>query len=293
MRQPVQTTRWPRRTYSLAGLAGLASLASLASLAAFAALAACGNGQWGAELTLSLASTDASELALAPGAELELGGGYRVVVTRACLNLETVVVSPVAPEGGTASDETCFCHGDPPHCHGDCSATTAGEAPPLIRSVHRALDLLAGQAEVFTSGAAPGAYDRVTLSLSAALPGALELPGACDELPGRAFWLEGELWAPGATHGAPLDIDLRVTDKITDPLVAATPVEATDKGGTLGLQLRLDAALASVDWTGVLPDGEGRITVGGLGQSNIIAVGELVLGLTSASSWTAAPQTEP
>ena len=281
------------KTRRLTTAAGLVAVAALAPFAALTPFAACGDGQWGAELTLTLATTDASELALAPGAELSLGGGYRMVVTRACLNVETVVVSPVAPEGGTEGDETCFCHGDPPHCHGDCGTTAAGEVPPVIKSVHRALDLLAGQADVFTSGAAPGAYDQVTLSLSAALPEAKGLPEACAALPGRALLLEGELWTPGATQGAPLSIELLVTDKITEAILAASPAEATAKGGRLGLALRLDAALGAVDWSRVPPDAEGRITVGGLAQSNIIAVGALVTGLTSASSWTLAPQAAP
>ncbi|MDX9999659.1 MAG: hypothetical protein RBU30_00030 [Polyangia bacterium] len=267
--------------------------ALLAALApSLLGLAACGNGRWGAQLSLDLETTDASEVPLAQGADLSLGGGYRLVLSRACLNVETLVVAPVASETGSSGDETCFCHGDPPHCHGDCGASAAGEIPPIIKSVHRGADLLSGRASLLSSGAAPGEYDRVTLSLSEARDDAQGLPPACADLQGRAFWLEGVLFAPGAAQGAPLVIDLRVTDKITEPIAATLPGEATRDGGRLLLGLRLDLALQRVDWSRVLPGGDGNIIIGGAVSSNIIALGEMVAGLTSASSWALVPGAE-
>lgn len=260
----------------------------LATLFLLSTLSACGNGRWGAELTLTLATTDASDLVMGPGDAVTLPSGHRVVLHRACLGVDTVVIAPVAPEGGNSEPgDTCFCHGDPPHCHGDCGPTQAGAAQPLIRSLRAGQDLLHGPAEVLISGVAPGGYDVITLSLGPPVQSAL--PAGCPDLVGSAFVLEGELTEPGATEGRALKIDLRVTDRITEALRAEIPAEATAKGGEMVLKLRLDAVLGAVDWSRVVPDPEDRVTIGGPTSANILATGELVAGLTSASSWSVTP----
>jgi hypothetical protein len=273
----------PLKTPTARILAGLAA-------AALGMLSACGNGTWGAELSLSLSTADASALPLSPGASLPLPDTpHRVVVQRACLTVETVVISPAQPDddGGGGTAETCFCHGDPPHCHGDCEPTEAGAAQPLIRTVHQVVDLLGGSAPVVTGGVAPGAYDTVTLSLSKAPSDLGAPPAACAPMEGRTFWLEGTLETPATGESWPLTIDLRVTDKVTEPVRMAAPVEATAEGGPLGLTLRLDRVLAAVDWAGVTPDAQGQILIGGTTSQHIIAVGALVQGLQSADSYTA------
>jgi hypothetical protein len=254
-----------------------------------AALSACGDGTWGAEITFTLVTTDASELTLSPGSTVDLPGtGRRVVVQRACLSVETVVISPAQTDGGDGGDggdETCFCHGDPPHCHGDCEPAEAGAAPPLVRSVHRVVDLLAGPSPVVTGGVAPGEYDTVTLSFGEAPADSVDLPAACAQMAGRTFWIEGTLEDP-ATDGAwPLTIDLRVSDKVTEPLVSASAVKATEQGGQLSLQLRLSRVLTAVDWSRVSPDPQGQVVVGGATSQHIVAVGELVAGLRAADSY--------
>ncbi len=255
--------------------------------AALGALSACGDGTWGAELSLSLSTVDASALPVAPGTTIPLPDTpQRVVVQRACLAVETVVISPAQPDdGGQDSSETCFCHGDPPHCHGDCEPAEAGAAQPLIRTVHQVVDLLGGPAPVVTGGVAPGAYDKVTLSLSKAPADLGDPPAACAPMEGRTFWLEGTLESPATGESWPLTIDLRVTDKVTEPVVMPAPVEATAQGGPLGLTLRLDRVLAAANWSEVSPDAQGQILIGGATSQHIIAVGALARGLQSADSY--------
>jgi hypothetical protein len=258
-----------------------------------ASLAACGDGQWGAALRVSLVGASDDSGALEPGAAVTLPGGeWTVTVDRACLAVETVVVTPeagAAPAGG----EDCFCHGDPPHCHGDCGETGSAAERPVVAPVHAVVDLLAGPTPLLDRGASPGDYLKVAFAFSRAdAPDAP--PAACADMDGRTFWLEGTLThVPTNDHWA-LTLDLRADDRITDAALADPPAPATlDDPAVLDVSLRLDLALAHVDFAAVTQDASGPVTIGGPLQQHIVAVGQLAEGLTDAGSLSAVAGVAP
>ena len=256
---------------------------------ALLALTSCGDGQWGAELRLSLLGLGEASEALSPGDPLTLpGGGYQITVDRACLAVETAVITPEGSGGTVEGGEDCFCHGDPPHCHGDCGDTGESAAQrPVVAPLHRVVDLLAGPTLLLTQGAAPADYLKVAFAFSKAdAPG--DPPPACGDMDGRTFLLEGTLTDLQSGDDWPLVVDIRANDKVTDAVTADPPATATDEDpATLEVGLRLDLALGHVDFAAVTRDATGLITIGGALSQHIVAVGEVVEGLIDGESLTA------
>ncbi len=249
-----------------------------------ATLGACGDGQWGAEVQLTLVGASDGGEALSPGDTVTLPGGeWTVSVDRACLSVETVVVTPeagAAPEGG----EDCFCHGDPPHCHGDCGEESTAAERPLVAPVHAVVDLLAGPTQILSQGASPGDYLKVAFAFSEADAPASP-PPSCAQMDGRTFWLEGTVTHVATQSTWGLTVDLRADDKITDVAQAAPPAPATsDAPAVLNVSLRLDLVLGHVDFATVTQDASGPITIGGPTLQHILSVGSVVEGLTDAAS---------
>ncbi len=257
---------------------------NLVAILIVAALVACGDGQWGAQLQLTLVGAGDGGTTLSPGDTVLLPGGeWTVSVNRACLAVETVVVTPAA---GTASDggEDCFCHGDPPHCHGDCGEEGSAAERPVVAPVHAVVDLLAGPTQILSQGASPGDYLKVAFAFSEA-DAPPSSPARCDPMDGRTFWLEGTLTHLGTQDTWELIVDIRVKDKITDVALADPPATATgDDPAVLNVALGLDLVLGHVDFAAVTQDASGPITIGGPLQLHILSVGDVVEGLTDAAS---------
>ncbi len=257
---------------------------SMICILIIASVTGCGDGKWGAELQLTLAGTGDTAQALDPGDTVLLPDGqWSVTVDRACLAVETVVVTPeagAAEEGG----EDCFCHGDPPHCHGDCGEQGTAAERPVVAPVHAVVDLLSGPAELLNQGAAPGDYLKVAFAFSRAEdPG--DAPPACVDMDGRTFWLEGTLTNLSTQQTWPLVLDIRADDKISDVAQAEPPAPATvDAPAVLDTTLRLDLVLSHVDFAAVTQDASGPITIGGPTQQHIVSVGHVVEGLTDGAS---------
>ncbi len=245
---------------------------------------ACGDGQWGAELQLTLVGTGDNAAPLSPGDTVTLPGGeWTVSVNRACLAVETVVVTP---EAGSASEtgEDCFCHGDPPHCHGDCGEEGSAAERPVVAPVHAVVDLLAGPTQILSQGASPGDYLKVAFAFSEA-DAPPSSPTRCDPMDGRTFWLAGTLTHLGTQDTWELIVDIRAKDKITDVALADPPAPATaDDPAILNVSVGLGLVLGHVDFAAVTQDASGPITIGGPLQLQILSVGAVVEGLTDAAS---------
>lgn len=265
----------------------------LVSMLLACVLTGCGDGQWGAELRLTLVGAQATASSLSPGDTVTLPDPlWQVTVDRACLAVETVVVTPeaaAAVEGG----EDCFCHGDPPHCHGDCGETASAAERPVVVPVHAVVDLLAGPTQILAVGAAPGDYLKVAFAFSAA-DASVDPPAACADMDGRTFWLEGTLLRVDTQDTWPLTVDIRAEDKITDVAQADPPASAsTDDPALLAVALGLDQVLGHVDFAAVTADASGPITIGGPLLQHIVSVGHLVEGLTDAASLSVAAAEAP
>jgi hypothetical protein len=259
-------------------------LSILLSILLASTLVGCGDGQWGAELQLTLVGAGDQTAALSPGDTLTLPDGqWTVSVDRACLSVETVVVTPeagAAPEGG----EDCFCHGDPPHCHGDCGEEGSAAERPVVVAVHAVVDLLAGPTQILAQGVSPGDYLKVAFAFSESDTPASP-PPSCAQMDGRTFWLEGTLTHVQTQNTWDLTVDIRADDKITDVAQADPPAAATsDDPAILHASVRVDLVLAHVDFAAVTQDASGPITIGGPTLQHILSVGSVVEGLTDAES---------
>jgi hypothetical protein len=271
----------------------------IGSLALLGLVGGCGPGEWGSEVGVRLLAVDPAGAPLTAASSLSLAeGAYTLTVDQACVVVDTVVVQPLAEaasgETGESGGEACFCHGDPPHCHGDCGDTgsTGTTAVPVVGSISRVVDLLAGPVEIFRHGAFPAAYDGVTLALSRAKPTSVPAAG-CPDLTGRTFHLAGTLTEVAGGQQWTLVIDLAADDRVSEALYAAEPAVGDDEqAAILDARLRLDRALSTVDWAGVADPAETTVTIGGPLTENVIAVGEVLAGLTASASYTMTPCTE-
>lgn len=256
-----------------------------------ASLGACGDGQWGAELQLSVGGTDPHGDALAPGDTLTLSGGaWSLTLDRACLAVELAVITPAAEANEEGSD--CFCHGDPPECHGDCTAGSAsGATPDLVAELHTVVDLLAGPTPVLSRGTAPGDYVKVSLVLGGE-HGVQYPPAACGAMDGRTLWVQGALTNLATAETWSLTVDLRA-EVITEPIAVAPAATATsDDPALLVAGLRLDLTLNHVDFATVTTDATSTVTIGGDSAENAEAADEILHHLSLAESYTAASQKE-
>jgi hypothetical protein len=247
-------------------------------------LGGCGEGKWGSEVQLSLSATDHDGVSLDPGDQVELHDqDFAVEVDRACVSVELVVVTQA---GGTDPGGTdCFCHGDPPECHGDCDGTSTIEADAVVAEIDGVVDLLGGPVELLRSGAAPADYVQIMLAFGAPHEPVADPPPACADMEGRTFVLEGTLVELTTQERWPLLIDLREPDQIAN-LTADPPASATDeRPGALAVGLVLGHLLGHVDFASVTQDATGTITIGGALEEREDAAHELLHGLTEAGSF--------
>lgn len=247
-------------------------------------LSACGNGQWGAELQLSVDGIDENGNALAPGVVIALPqSGWILTLERACLAVEMAVITPAGAEGAVGSD--CFCHGDPPECHGDCGTLADTGSTNLVAELDAVVDLLAGPTSLGARGTAPGDYERLSLVLGG--DHADHLPAACADMDGRTLWVQGTLTNTATAMTWTLTVDLR-TEVVTEPFSAEPVATATtDRPASLLASLRLDLALAHVDFAAIAPPATSEITIGGDNDQNPDAVDAIGHGLSHADSYTA------
>jgi len=259
-------------------------------------LTACGNGRWGAELDLSMGGVDAQGEALTPGEPLTLSGGaWSLTLDRACLAVELAVITPAAAAAAAEAGEDCFCHGDPPECHGDCSAGAAGgeaTGTGLVVEADAVLDLLAGSTPLVTRGVAPGDYTTLSLVLGGE-HGAADPPEACSAMAGRTLWIQGTLTNLTTAETWSLTVDLR-DEVITEP-IAVTPLATatSDNPAALASGLMLELVLDAVDYASVTADATGEVTIGGDNARNADAAHEILHQLTHAGSYTAVGHQEP
>ena len=185
----------------------------------------CGHGQWGAELQLSVGGADPHGDVLVSGDTLSLNdGAWTLTLDRACLAVELAVITPAAAEG-EGGGEDCFCHGDPPECHGDCSGETgASTSADLVAELDAVVDLLAGPTALAPRGVAPGDYTTISLVLGG--EHAEELPAACADSHGAALFVQGTLTRVATSETWTLTVDLR-DEVVTEPMTAAPAATAS------------------------------------------------------------------
>lgn len=257
----------------------------LISILLATALGSCGDGQWGASVELAAGGTDAHGDTLAPGHTISLAAGaWSLTLDRACLALELASITPAAGEGETGSD--CFCHGDPPECHGDCS--TASEGAPstdLLVELDAVVDLLDEPVPLSRRGAAPGDLEAVSLVLGG--HHAEVVPAACVPAEGHTLFVQGTLTNTITSETWSLTVDIHA-ETVTEPIgVSPAATATTDTPASVLVRLRLDVALDHVDFAAVTADASGTVTIGGPKDDHPEAAEEILHGLSHAESYAA------
>ena len=200
----------------------------------------CGPGKYGSSVQAFLQGgvSDSESRWNADERKLVVGGPMYIEVDRACLVVGGTDTDPVsvtvmppgsvaavhafAPPGGVLKED-CFCHGNPPHCHGDCGDGETGPpsaAQPVSDTIRTAVDLTELQPQtILNNGAVPGEYGQVLMTLGRA-DSMTHVPGACGDMTGRTFLLEGRLVNEQTADATDLTVDIRVSSRVTDVLNA-------------------------------------------------------------------------
>lgn len=273
-------------------------------------LSGCGPGKYGSSIQAFLqGGVGAAESRWDPDERrLAVGGPMSIEVDRACLVLGGTDTDPVsvtvmppgsvaavhvfAPPGGVPKED-CFCHGNPPHCHGDCGNGETGStstAQPVSDTIRTAVDLTDLQPQtILSNGAVPGDYGQVLMTLGQA-DSRTHVPQGCGDMTGRTFFLEGRLINETTGDATDVTLDVRVSSRVTEVLDAVSAAVAEPgRPARLRVVLLLDLALSGVDWEMLGRDSGSALLVGGETQNHPIAVSEIVAGLGDHASYLVEP----
>lgn len=284
--------------------------AAVAAVGLCAGHTGCGPGKYGSSVQAFLQGGvgDSGSHWNSDERRLAVGGPMCIEVDRACLVVAGTDADPVsvtvmppgsvaaihafAPPGGVLKED-CFCHGNPPHCHGDCGNGETGStstAQPVSDTIRAAVDLADPQPQnILNNGAVPGDYGQVLMTLGQA-DSQTHVPGACGDMTGRTFLLEGRLVNEQTGDATDLTVDIRVSSRVTEVLDAVTAAVAEPgQPARLKVILLVDTALSSVDWEMVGRDSGSPLLVGGEAQSHPIAVSEIMAGLGDRESYVVEP----
>jgi hypothetical protein len=266
----------------------------------------CGPGKYGSSVQAFLqGGVDAAESRWdADERKLAVGGPMSIEVDRACLVLGGTDTEPVSvtvmPPGyvaavhafvgaGGVSKEDCSCHGNPPHCHGDCGNGETGSASlaqPVSDTIRTAVDLTETQPQIILeSPAVPGDYGQVLMTLGQADSGT-HVPEGCGDMADRTFFLEGRLINETTGDATEVTVDITEASRVTEVLEAVSAAVAEPgHPARLRVVLLLDLALSHVDWEMLGRDSGSALLVGGEIQSHPVAVSEIMAGLGDHESY--------
>lgn len=261
----------------------------------------CGPGKFGSTVQVELTAQVAQAESRWEGQQrrLSIDPPLYMEVTKACMVVAGTVDEPasvsVLPEGivsvmitgavrssGFKSD--CFCHGNPPHCHGDCGSegeSSASSGVTITGSKRTVVDLMSANT-ILHEGAVPGLYSHMVMTISQAVSG--DQSQGCSEMEGKSFFMEGFLTNDETGDSTPLSIDIRGLTRSTPLLAFSSSVEAKkDKVARIAVFLLLDELIRRVGWQDLAGKAEGDlVAVGGPLNEHPAAVSEIAAGLSAA-----------